>query len=181
MVRIMIVLLVLGSGFLGWKVYEQREEIKTYESAMAPGGQVESDITTIQKAAFNYTSRNELKKQEGIEGDVTEQASVAGYVRALCQGDNVQWGAVKIGKARDSNNLKGYTDYTYQVDHSDKNDAVGRGNIANLFWLLERGSSVLKVTEVHIDAVGKSKPHEIPEDLWNVEFEVTVRVPEEKR
>ena len=65
------------------------------------------------------------------------------------------------------------------MEHSDKKDAVGRGNIANLFWLLERGSSKLKVTEIHIDAVGKSKPHEIPEDSWNVDFEVTVRVPEE--
>ncbi len=179
MVRIMIVLLVLGSGFLGWKVFEQREEINLYQSAMAPGGQVEQDMTVIQDAAYKYTSRRKLKEQEGIKGDVTDQGSIAEYVRRLCQGDNVQWGAVSIGKARDSNNLKGYTDFTYGVEHSDKKDAVGRGNIANLFWLLERGSSKLKVTEIHIDAVGKSKPHEIPEDSWNVDFEVTVRVPDE--
>ncbi|MEC8496092.1 MAG: hypothetical protein VXZ39_14270 [Planctomycetota bacterium] len=179
MVRIMIVLLVLGSSFLGWKVLEQREEISLYESAMAPGGQVEQDMTVIQDAAYKYTSRNKLKEQEGIKGDITDQGSIAEYVRRLCQGDNVQWGAVSIGKARDAPNLKGYTDFTYTVEHSDKKDAVGRGNIANLFWLLERGSSKLKVTEIHIDAAGKSKPHEIPEDSWNVDFEVTVRVPGE--
>jgi len=179
MVRIMIVLLVLGSCFLGWKVLEQREEISLYEAAMAPGGQVEQDMTVIQDAAYKYTSRKKLKEQEGIKGDVTDQGSIAEYVRRLCQGDNVQWGAVSIGKARDAANLKGYTDFTYKVDHSDKKDAVGRGNIANLFWLLERGSSKLKVTKIQIDAVGKAKPHEIPEDSWNVGFEVTVRVPDE--
>ena len=160
-------------------VLEQREEISLYESAMAPGGQVEQDMTVIQDAAYKYTSRNKLKEQEGIKGDITDQGSIAEYVRRLCQGDNVQWGAVSIGKARDAPNLKGYTDFTYKVEHSDKKDAVGRGNIANLFWLLERGSSKLKVTKIQIDAIGKAKPHEIPEDSWNVGFEVTVRVPDE--
>lgn len=179
MVRIMIVLLLLGSAFLGWKVYEQREEIKTYEAAMAPGGQVEKDIKMIQSLAFSYTGLNKAKEQEGIKGDVTDQSSIAEYVRRLCQGDNVQWGSVSVGKAKDRDNVKGYVDYSYQIEHSDKDDAVRRGNIANLFWLLERGSSKLKVTDIKLDPAGKRKPpHEIPEDLWNVEFDVTVRTPE---
>ena len=66
MVRIMIVLLVLGSGFPGWKVFEQREEISLYESAMAPGGQVEQDMT--DPGRHKYTSRKKLKEQEGIKG-----------------------------------------------------------------------------------------------------------------
>ena len=113
---------------------------------MAPGGQVEQDMTVIQDAAYKYTSRKKLKEQEGIKGDVTDQGSIAEYVRRLCQGDNVRGRGLDRQGAR-CGNLKGYNDFTHKVDHSDKKDAVGRGNIANFFWLLERGSSKLKVTD----------------------------------
>ena len=69
---------------------------------------------------------------------MTDQGSIAEYVRRLCQGDNVQWGAVSIGKARDAATAWAPTSPTGWSTATRRTRSAG--NIANLFWLLERGS-----------------------------------------
>lgn len=184
MVRIMIILLVLGSGYLGWRAWEQHKQIEQYEIAMADGGQVDKDIAQIQKLAFSYTNLMRMNAQEGIKGDPTEQSSISQYVREVAQRDDVQWGAVSVGSPKSSPVKIGNTQYedtTYRVEHSDSKDIVGRGNIANLFWLLERGSTKLKVTRIEVTPANKAKENEIPDDEWDVEFDVTVRRPVGKK
>ncbi len=177
MVRIMIVALLIGSAVLGWLVWEQKAEIQRYEDALLPNGQIEKAVERIQKKAFLYTQYKERSQTEGIKGGEIDQ-SIAQYVRRIAQSPQVLWGGVSIGKPSHKTvkiGKKQYEDTTYKIESQERGQAFDRGRIANNFFLLEKDSRKMKVTALTIKAIGKTKPHEIPQDKYDVTFSVTVR------
>ena len=183
MVRIMIVALLLGSIFLGWRAWNQNAEIQRYEEALAPGGLVEETVEDIQRMAFQYTQYKERAATEGVKGS-GDEGSIAEYVRGHAQGSKVQWGGVKIGAAKartTSVGSKQYKDTTYKVTPQEKDQTYDRHRIANLFYLLEKESRKLKITAIDIKVADKTLPHEIPNDAYDVDFSLTVRERAEKK
>lgn len=182
MVRVMIVLLLAGSAVLGWIAYKQFQEIDRYEAALAEGGEVEETIRSIQEKAFKYSSLKEREESEGMKGAAKDQTEVALYLRAKAQDQFVNWGNINVGKPDEHMNRDGYQDIVYRVEHSDKDAAVSRNHIANMFYLIERDLRRMKVTSVDIEPAEKSAPHEVPEDRWKVKnFNVTIRERAEKQ
>ncbi len=177
MVRIMIVALLLGSIFLGWRAWTQHNEIQRYEEALAPGGLVEKTVERIQRRAFQYTQYKRRSATEGVKG-AADQGSIAEYVRGHAQGSKVQWGGVKISAAKSRTTTvdkKQYKDTTYKVTAQEKDQTYNRLRIANLFYLLEQKSRKLKITDISITVADKTLPHEIPNDAYDVDFALTVR------
>lgn len=178
MVRIMIVALLIGSAVLGWMAWEQHNEIKRYEEALQPNGYVEKTVERIQKKAFQYTQYKERSETEGVKGG-GDSGSIAKYVRERAQDRNVLWGGVSIGAAKEKGatvGKKSYMDTSYKVTPQEKDQAFDRHRIANFFYLLEKDSRKLKITEVEIKTAGKApRPEDIPQDLYDVEFTLTVR------
>ena len=181
MIRVMIVLLLLGSGVVGWLVWERQQEIQSYEAAMAEGGEVELNMVKIVNRARAWTRDNKRLSDEGIKGSLDDEESVPGYIRGIAQDGYVRWGGVTIGKPKAKDNLKGYDDVVYTVKQSDKDDTIARGKIANMFYKLETQSRKLKVTDIEIRLADNVKDEMVPEDLYNVDFEVTVRQPKAKK
>lgn len=181
MVRIMIVLLLLGSAFLGWRAYTQDKEIKRYEAALAPGGEVDATIEKIQKKAFLYTSYTERQLNEGMKGASDDQDSVDTYLRRKAQGDRVEWGNIKIDKPKPQYNREGYVDYTYRVTHQDGKMRVSKKRIANMLFTIERDSRKMKVTRLSVRTGDSYKDEDIPEDSWRVDFDVSLRERNKKR
>lgn len=177
MVRIMIVALLLGSIFLGWRAWNQNAEIKRYEEALAPGGLVEDTVEDIQRMAYQYTQYKERSATEGVKGSADE-SSIAEYLRGHAQGSKVQWGGVKIGAAKGRTTTvkkKQYKDTTYKVTPQEKDQTYDRHRIANYFYLVEKESRKLKITDIDIKVAGKTLPHEIPNDAYDVDYSVTTR------
>lgn len=171
----MIVLLLLGSGVVGWLVWERQKEIQAYELAMAEGGEVEQLMIKAVKRARKYTNDKKREASEGIKGSLDDEESVPSYIRSTAQDSYVRWGAVTIGKPKPKDNVKGFDDVVYSVKQSDKDDTVMRGKIANLFYKLETLSRKLKVTDIDLRLGDNVKDEEVPVDEYNVDFEVTVR------
>ncbi len=177
MVRVMIVLLLLGSGVLGWIAFQQQKEIERLDSALAKGGDVEKLVQRIQMRAHQYTQYNSRKKDEGVQGTANE-SSIAVYVRKWAQDPNVLWGNLTINKASDSTvdvDGKRYSDTNYRIQTRDKNAWFDRNRIANFMYILESKSRKVKVTELNITAAEKADDHEVPQDKWDVDFMLTVR------
>ncbi|MFT6109837.1 MAG: hypothetical protein ACJA2W_002760 [Planctomycetota bacterium] len=177
MVRIMIVALLLGSAFLGWRAWEQHGEINRYEAALAPKGLVEKTVERIQKKAFIYTQYKERSANEGIKGG-SDTGSIAKYIREHAQDSRVLWGGVSIGAAKEKGatvGKKNYTDTSYKITPQEKDQSHNRQRIANFFYLLEKDSRKLKITDLEFRSAGKSKPEEVPNDLYDVELTLTVR------
>ena len=177
MVRIMIVALLIGSAFLGWRAWEQHGEITRYEEALAPGGFVEKTVENIQRKAYQYTQYKERSATEGVKGS-GDQGSIAEYVRRHAQGSKVQWGGVKVGKAKEkvvSLDGKSYKDTSFKVTAQEKDETYDRHRIANFFYLLEKESRKLKITDISLSTAGKTLSHEIPNDAYKVEFTLTTR------
>lgn len=183
MVRMMIVLLVLGSGFLGWRALQQQARIDELDAALARGGDVERLVQKIQERAYTYTQYQNRKLEEGVKGEVNE-GSMAVFVRKWAQDKDVLWGNVTVNKADDDAvtiNNKNYRDTSYRVDPRDKNQWFDRNRIANFMYILESKSRKVKVTELNIELAEKADEHEVPQDKWEVDFKLTVRERDEKR
>lgn len=178
MVRIMIVALLIGSAVLGWFVWEQHKEIQRYTEALKPDGFVERTVEKIQKKAFVYTQYKERSATEGIKG-AGDTGSIAQYVRNYAQDERVLWGGVSIGAAKEKTatvGSKSYLDTSYTVTPQEKDKSFDRHRIANFFYLLEKGSRKMRITDLEIKTAGKTpRPEAIPQDLYDVEFTLTVR------
>lgn len=174
MVRIMIILLLAGSGYLGWSAMEQQKTIDRYEAALEPDGQVERLARSILTRAHNYTRDKERSAKEGLKGDGAD--SVNTYVFEIAARNQVQWGNPKISKPRSAENMQGYEDSIYKITPAEKSAEFDRNRIANFFYLLEAESRKLRISNIDLRLAEKNiKPHDIPNDRWSVDVTVVMR------
>lgn len=180
MVRAMIVLLLLGSCFLGWNYMRQAKILETYEKTLAPGDDVEGYVTQTQARAHDYALA--LKQAEDENVDATRDEGVILRIRKVAQSDSVKWGGLYKSKERTKGQTvdgKKYEDTTYSIRHEDNKHTVSRQRIAHLFYLLE-GLRNLHVTRIDISQAKAPKPGDIPVDEWKCDFDVVERKPVKK-
>lgn len=112
-----------------------------------------------------------------LKGDqLSAQANVETYIRSTAQKDNVDIG--EIGEIRLSEYvpIKGIVDKKYSFTPKDKQRAWERLRLINFFFSLEDDSPRIKLTRVKLENAEKRlKPHEIPDDRWIFEAEVSSR------
>lgn len=181
MVRVMIVLLLLGSAYLGWNYSQQKETLARYEAAIAPDGPIEEEIYSTQIAAHKFSQLQGLAGSQLKKIGDSSESSIFTQVQEVAQLPEVSMGGFSVSKPSRKSNREGFTDMIYRIEHLDTKEAVQRDRLANFFFKLERSHRSMKVTGVEVKLADRAKPTEIPADLWDVEFEVTIREEAEKR
>ena len=168
--RWIIVLSVLGSIALGVTGYFLHEKRAALEAAL--NREVPAMARDTQVLARRNTYLLREINQEGLSG----QSDPSSYIRVIASDENVLLGNVNIGKPTSSQPVPGIEDKSYSLRPQDKDATFKRLNIANFLFLLEKNSRRMKVTSIRITPEEKSlKPHEISNDLWKWEAEVTSR------
>jgi len=176
MIRVMIVLLLAGSAFLGWKYKQHEAVLARYQAALEPDGEIERRMRSTQRLAFEYAQLQRAAARSGGKIDASSNSSVFNKIQTIAQMDDVAFGSISVSEPRERENLDGYQDIKYQVEHSDSKHYVDRARLANLFYQLEQSHRSLKVTGLTIRSAPKTPaPSEIPNDEWDVDFEITLR------
>lgn len=179
MVRVMILLLLAGSAWLGWNYTQQEKTLEAYEAAIVPDGPIDQTIRATQVAAYKYRALQDLAANGGAKIDNSTEASVFSKIQAIAQIPQISFGGMTVSKPSAKTHREGYLDSVYHVEHRDSKEAVKRDRLANFFYKLERSHRSMKVTSIDLSLAKKAKPTEIPVDEWDVEFDVIVR--EEKK
>lgn len=169
MVRIMIILLVLGSCFLGWTAYRQHQRIQYLRSALAPDGLVSKTAASIQHNAERYA---DLKDRAA--SDLLKDEDPAVYIRELAGHPNINIGRIDVSSAEVEAG-RGITQRNYRIKPSDPKQTFDRRNIANFLYKLEEDSRRVKVTYIKLDPASKVEEGGRPQDLWRMETAISIR------
>ena len=173
--RVMIVVCLLGSGVLGYFVFQNHQKIRSTSKALEPGGGIEQLVRDIQRQSKEYSQLYEKKDDEKLRG----QASPNTYIVKIATGDHVDIGRVDID-ADEKDVTKDIVDNVYSITPTEKDFMYTRVHIANFLWSLENESRKVRVTKFKMDALNaegkpRLKPHEIPTDSWKFTCEMTSR------
>ncbi len=167
--RGIILVTVIGSLALGALGYAQSRNLSAMQEQHDEA--LEPLVKTIQDLGRKHTHLSKSMRQEGLAG----QADPNTYIRKIATKDKVEIGDVKLLSSQDER-MRGIVDYKYRIRPQDRERQFMRSRIANFLYSLEAESRRVKVTDLTIEiAQKKIKPHEIPDDMWTFEAEVTSR------
>jgi hypothetical protein len=169
MVRIMIVLLVLGSGFLGWTAFKQQQRIEFLRAALAPNGLVPKTVASIQQNAETYANY-----KDRAASDQLKDQDPAVYIRGLAGHPNINIGRVDVNMAEVEAG-RGISQRNYRIEPNDAKATFDRRNIANFLYKLEEDSRRVKVTSIELNQPGKVDEGGRPGDLWRLKATISMR------
>lgn len=173
MVRIMIVLLVLGCGYLGWTAYKQQQRIEYLRGALAKDGLVPKTVASIQGNAELYSQYKERGASDKLRS--TGANDILSYVSGIAGDPRVAIGRVDLDKPSSQEYVKGAIDRTYRIDPNDRKATFDRRNITNFLYKLEEDSRRIKVTMVDLKTAGRIQDGERPTDVWQMAAAITIR------
>lgn len=167
--RAIMLLALIGSVVLasiGWKHHTELEELRLNEDKDVP-----KLVQQIEQLARRHTQLSKALRQENLVG----QADLESYIRKVATADKVEVGDLKLLPA-DDQRTKGIVDKKYTIKISDRERQFARSRISNFLYKLESESRRVKVTHLVFETAEKKlKPHELPNDMWTFEAEVTSR------
>lgn len=168
--RSIILFALVGSFALGWLGWQRSRELAELRANLEEDTQ--KLVANIEKLGREHTQLSKSARQEGLAG----QTDLESYIRKVGIADRVEIGDLKLNPGSDPRGTKGVVDKKYTIKPTDKEHAFQRSRIANFLYKLEADSRRVKVTNLVIETAEKRiKPHEIPEDNWTFEAEVTSR------
>lgn len=170
MVRIMIALLVLGCGFLGWTAYKQQQRLEFLRLALAEGGLVPRTVGSIQQNAELYSTYKDRGLSDNLKG-----ADPRVYIDGVAGHPRVSIGRVDIDPNREQDAGKNAIDRSYRIEPNDRKAVFDRRNIANFLYKLEEDSRRVKVTLVDLKPATKTGEGELPKDLWQLTTQISMR------
>jgi hypothetical protein len=168
--RWIIVLSVLGClvlGVFGWRRSQELADLRdAYESRIQPLAR------DLMQSAQRHTQLSKALKDDNL----AEQKDLETYIRRVGIKDKVEIGNVDLTNSTEQR-TKGVVDKIYRIRSDNRERSFQRLRIANFLFMLEYESRRVKVTDMKIEVAAKQrpKPHEVPEDLWTFDAEVTVR------
>ncbi len=167
--RAIILVALVGSLALGWLCWQRQQELEDLKLHLS--SHMKPAVEKLMQAAIRNTQLYKASKDENFKA----QTDFATYIRKVAAKDKVEVGDVDLAPTNDLRS-KGIADEKYRIKPKDKDRTYTRLKIANFLYTLESDSRRVKVTDIKIDTGDKKiKPHEIPEDMWFYEAEVTSR------
>lgn len=168
--RVIILLSVVGSAYLGWAAYEKHQEVSFLRSTFAV--QVPKLAKEIQELSLlNSKLEKDIKGDQFISTDSPES-----YVRRCADNPSVAIGDV-VADPTSRPGPNGTTDNKITIRPSDSKKAFTHSQIAAFLYRLEADSNQIKVTNLSYRLLGKGvKPDEIPKDEWTFEATITNRI-----
>lgn len=166
--RVVILLSLLGSLVLAYFNYIDGARLAEVEDEVAEAPDVAAEI---QQLALQL---NELQMKSSRDSFIALNDADL-YVRTIAQEDKVSIGAVNV-RPSERDVSAGIVDKIYAIEPKDKKRPFTRVHIANFLYSLEEKSPRLRVTHFEVKSPGRSvRPHEIGDDRWTFEAEITSR------
>jgi len=166
--RMVILLSLLGSVVLGYLNYVKGARLNEMELEVANAPKLAAEIQqlSLQLKELQYKSSRD-------SFSALDDADL--YVRTIAQEEKVSIGSVNVDPGeRDVS--KGIVDKIYSIVPTDKKRPFTRVHISNFLYSLEEKSPRLRVTRFEMESPGRSvRPHEIGDDRWTFEAEITSR------
>ncbi len=151
-------------GFLGWKRSQQLADLKDNLAGIEP-------LTTqLMQSAQRHTALSKTFKDDNLDA----QKDLETYIRKVATKDRVEIGNVNMTFTTEPR-TKNVVDKVYRIKSDSRERTFQRLRIANFLYTLEFDSRRVKVTDLKLEVAGKQKPHEVPEDAWFFDAEVTSR------
>lgn len=159
-----------GSLALAWLCMQKSEEVAVLRGK-AEKTEIEKTVRTLMQTGHKHTQLKNASKDQGL-GALDD---IESYVRRQAAFPNVEIGDVNLVPGNEQR-TKGVVDKTYRIKSSDKDRSFDRMRLTNFFYKLESDSSRVKLTEIKMEAADKRlKDHEVPNDQWTFEAEITSR------
>jgi hypothetical protein len=167
--RAIILLSLVGCvalGVLGWQRSRELSELKdALDVRMKPL------VKDLMQTAQKHSQLSKALKDDNLG----EQKDLETYIRRVAAKDKVEIGNVNLTNSTEQRS-KGVVDKVYRIKSDDRERTFQRLRVANFLYTLEYDSRRVKVTELKMEVAEKRpKPHEVPEDNWFFEAEVTSR------
>jgi len=168
--RVIILLSIIASGYLGWASYERHQEVSFLRSTFAT--QVPNLATSHQELSLlNTKLAKDIKGDQFISTDSPES-----YVRRCADNPSVSMGEITTDLSSRAG-PNGTMDNKITIRPVDTKKAFTHSQIAAFLYRLEADSNQIKVTSLSYRLLGKgAKPDEIPKDEWTFEATITNRV-----
>ncbi len=170
--RLIILISIPGSIYLGWAGYEGQNELEEMRRNMSM--RVPNLLREIQEVAKLNT-----KLEKDIKGDqYIGKDSLESYVRYCAGHPQVGIGEVAFTPGSDRGQ-GGVIDKRLTIRPNDAKRAFTHSAIAAFAYRLEADSNQVKVTNIQYRLLGKGiKNDDIPEDTWTFDITITNRVKE---
>jgi hypothetical protein len=127
---------------------------------------------TLAQLARKHSQLSDSLKGENLQGEADFQS----YIYKVGTMDRVEIGNPVLSPAQPDPFAKGVVDKRINIRPDNRERTFARTTIANFFYTLEQQSRRVKVTLIRIENGNRRvKPHEIPDDKWTWEAEVTSR------
>lgn len=158
---------VLVLGVIGW---QRQQELSALRQASKT--EVPMVARSIQEIGKRHSHLSSAMRKDALKG----QSDLESYIRKIAAFDRVEIGDVNISNTQAPASTRGSVDRKYTIKPTDRNRSFPRAKIANFLYKLEAESQRVRVTDISIEVADKRiKPHEIPEDNWTFEAELTSR------
>ena len=159
---------VLGSAYLGWQGWDYHTQRKQLELDL--NGEVQDIAEQLMVLSVEHSSLYKELQSEGLAGP---QATIKTYISKRAQLPDVRLGNVVV-QPREQR-LKNATDIVSTIEPAEKKRGVQRVSIANFLHFLEKDSHRVKVTRIKMVPDQRLREHEISNDSWLWEAQVTTR------
>lgn len=168
--RGIILLAFLGSIFLGWKNYQDRQKLEHLETALR--SEVPAMVENIQRLSQQYSHLVQSKAEDGLSRVDTPLT----YISTVKDVDGAELGLIDPDETK-SQYQSGIEDVKVNIRPFEKEAKFTRKQLAYFMYQIERGSNRVKVTDIDLQLADRRglKNEDIPEDYWTYRIEMTTR------
>jgi hypothetical protein len=169
--RVIMLVALLGSLVLGWLGWMQRQTLVEMRKQLSTD--MPELVKKVEAAGRRHTQLAKNLDKEGLKG----QENLLTYAVKCATADRVEIGDIDPTQQTDKNiNIEGVEDKRLRAKPKDPKRPFTRTRIANYLFKLEEASKRVKVTDIEIGLIDtKVKKHEVPEDNWTFDVEITSR------
>jgi hypothetical protein len=169
--RGIIVFSLVASLVLGWLCWQRQQELVELRQDVSTQ-KMTPMVTALRQAALRHKQLSQSVKGEGLVG----QQALVSYIRTVGAKDRIEIGELNLTltEASPSTNI---VDKKVTMKPDNPQASFKRMTLVNFFHTLETDSRRVKLTRVKIEVADMKglKPHEIPQDNWRFDAEVTSR------
>ncbi len=168
--RAIILLSLVGCLVLGWFGWRQSQDLNAMKEAL--DSRIKPLARDLMQTAQKHTALSKALRDDNLK----EQSDIETYIRRVAAMDKVEIGNVNFTNSTEPRS-KSVVDRVYRIKSDDRERSFQRLRIANFLYTLEYESRRVKVTDMKMEVAEKRpRPHEVPEDWWLFDAEVTTRV-----
>jgi len=168
--RGIILFSLVASLVLGWLCWQRQQELSELRADV--NVKMTPMVTALRQAALRHKQLSQSVKGEGLVG----QQALVSYIRTVGAKDRIEIGELNM-TLTESSPSPNIVDKKETIKPDNPQASFKRMTLVNFFHTLETDSRRVKLTRVKIEVADMKglKNHEVPQDNWRFDAEVTSR------